>query len=455
MENELENEMEYEPEGEAQAKPAWVLRGGYVNEGLFCREFLEKHKLAVVDGAFFTIYGRVIDNAVRQDIYREVSPYIHTNLARKVDNLFNALRMTNAYVQVDCSEDRIHVGNGVVHLDTGRFVQEKQYCRHRLPLWFSHETPLPERWLSFLDELLYPEDILTLQQFMGYCLVPSTRAQKMLLIIGEGGEGKSRIGTVMHALLGKAMCTGSLAKVEQNPFARADLEHRLLMVDDDLKLEALAQTNHIKSIISAELPMDLERKGVQSYQAKLYTRFMAFGNGSLQALHDRSYGFFRRQIILTTKPRPRDRVDDPFLTEKLVEEINGIFLWALVGLGYLREKNYMFHISQRAQENLRLSMAQGNNILEFMESEGYIRNDLQGSVSTRSLYNIYRDWCDDNAMLPLSMKSFSSFLIQNQDKFKIEHSNSVAIGGGRYVRGFRGLRILPRACVNSGWSKHA
>ena len=53
------------------------------------------------------------------------------------------------------------------------------------------------------------------------------------------------------------MNTGSIAKVETSPFARADLEHELVMLDDDMKLEALPQTNHIKAIITAELPMDL------------------------------------------------------------------------------------------------------------------------------------------------------------------------------------------------------
>ena len=34
------------------------------------------------------------------------------------------------------------------------------------------------------------------------------------------------------------MKDGSIGKVSENPFARADLEHQLLMVDDDMKMEA-------------------------------------------------------------------------------------------------------------------------------------------------------------------------------------------------------------------------
>ena len=70
----------------------------------------------------------------------------------------------------------------------------------------------------------------------------------------------------MRALFGSSMANGNLTKVETNRFARADLEHTLVMVDDDMKLEALPQTNYIKTIITAELPLDLEKKSQQSYQ---------------------------------------------------------------------------------------------------------------------------------------------------------------------------------------------
>ena len=46
----------------------------------------------------------------------------------------------------------------------------------------------------------------------------------MLMLIGKGGEGKSRIGVVMNAIFGFNMNTTSIQKVENNRFARADLE---------------------------------------------------------------------------------------------------------------------------------------------------------------------------------------------------------------------------------------
>lgn len=56
---------------------------------------------------------------------------------------------------------------------------------------------------------------------------------------------------------------------------------------------------------------------------------LAFSNGDLQALFDRSDGFYRRQLVLTAKEKPADRVDDPDLAEKMKAEVEGILLWAL------------------------------------------------------------------------------------------------------------------------------
>ena len=96
-----------------------------------------------------------------------------------------------------------------------------------------------------------------------------------------------------------------------------------------MRMEALRQTNYVKSIVTAQGNMDLERKVKQSYQGWMFARLLAFRNGDLQALYDRSDGFYRRQLVLTTKEKPVDRADDPDLAEKMKAESAGIFLWAV------------------------------------------------------------------------------------------------------------------------------
>jgi len=115
-------------------------------------------------------------------------------------------------------------------------------------------------------------DVLTVQEYMGYCLLPTNRAQKMLIILGKGGEGKSRIGITLRYIYGDSMNTGSMMKLETNRFFRACQEYKLVMVDDDMKMVTLPETSYIKSMVTLEDKMDIERKGQQTHMG-----VMAYG----------------------------------------------------------------------------------------------------------------------------------------------------------------------------------
>lgn len=129
--------------------------------------------------------------------------------------------------------------NGTLFLD-GTFAEGKpKIVRNRFPVAYNSNAPKPALWLQFLDGLLYPEDIPTLQEYIGYCLIPSNKGQRMMVIKGSGGEGKSQIGAVLGTLFGSNMKDGSIGKISENRFARADLEHILLCVDDDMERQAV------------------------------------------------------------------------------------------------------------------------------------------------------------------------------------------------------------------------
>ena len=270
----------------------------------------------------------------------------------------------------------------------------------------------------------------------------------MMVIKGNGGEGKSQIGAVLGALFGSNMKDGSIGKISENRFARADLEHILLCVDDDMRMEALRQTNYVKSIVTAQGKIDLERKGKQSYQGWMFARLLAFSNGDLQALYDRSDGFYRRQLVLTTKEKPAGRVDDPDLAEKMKAEVEGIFLWAFEGLQRLAANNFKFTESQRTRDNREAVKRDNNNVFDFLESEGYIRLKADCTISSKDLYEIYRMWCEENNLTPLKRRSFSESVIANQSKYNLEYCNKITNAAGRRVWGFFGIEAIARPNIN-------
>lgn len=428
--------------------PFWF-DGKSINEALFCDNFLSRHKLVYTDGAFFTPDGRVTDELpLRGEIFEELRCCAVSNIPRKISNIMELMKLAARVEGLPPEQDRIHVANGTLSLD-GKFTEGRsKIVRSRLPVAYDPNAPKPERWLSFLSELLYPEDIPTLQEFIGYCLIPSNKGQRMMVIKGSGGEGKSQIGAVLSALFGCNMKDGSIGKISENRFARADLEHVLLCIDDDMRMEALRQTNYVKSIVTAQGKMDLELKGKQSYQGWMYARLLAFSNGDLQALFDRSDGFYRRQLVLTTREKAADRVDDPDLAEKMKAEVEGILLWAFEGLKRLVANNFKFTESARTRENREAVKRDSNNVYDFLESEGYIRLKADASISSKDCYEIYRMWCEENSLTALKPRSFSDALVAASGKYNLEHCNNVTNSAGRRVWGFMGIEAIVRPHIN-------
>lgn len=429
--------------------PKWW-DGSQVNEDVFCTELLKQHTLYCINGLFYDIDGEYLISELSKVIYERIKPYVVKNVADRTKRLVEAMKIKCYRPAPVPDEHTIHLKNGTLHLTGGRFVftEEKLFAMNRLNIEYLPDTSSPERWLSFVHELLNEQDVLTLQEYMGYLLIPSTRAQKMLMISGNGGEGKSRIGKVLFEIMGyKNAVSGSVSNLDNGAAARFNkvkLLGKLCMIDDDMDMSALEKTEFLKQLITAEIPLEIEPKGSPAFQALLYTRILAFGNNPISALYDRSYGFFRRQILLVAKPVPKDRINDKHLTEKLLAEKEEIFLWCIEGLERLIANDFEFTVSDQAKENLRRSERESNNIISFMESEHDFKFDAAGQIHSQELYWAYESWCRLNNLDHLSRKTFTGYLKSHAEDYCITYTENTVNEQGKRARGFIGIRYTYR-----------
>ena len=419
--------------------PIWLDEKS-INEILFCEEFLSDHKLICVNDHFIGVDGVIDDRTIDNLIYEKLKPHIQKSVAGKVKQLEQALKLEAHSEEILPDMNEIHLQNGTLNAKTDEFIHEKKFCFGRINNSYNPDASPPEKFLSFLSELLIPEDIMTLQEWFGYLLIPCTKAQKMLTMIGNGGEGKSCIGVLLKHLYGRTISTGNLYNLETNRFARAALENAYLFLDDDMMMNKLNETNVLKTIITNEGKMLIEKKGIQPYSANIYAKLMSFGNGLLQSLTDKSDGFFRRQIIITTKPKPENRVDDPFLVEKFIPEKEGILLWSLEGLKRLMGNDFRFTISEKTAENLRNSMKDSSNIISFFEDEQFVKFGKDLECSTADLYSGYCYWCGLNSTEIMKKEAFNQWLKQYHRKYDLEYcANVQSHENSKRARGYRGI----------------
>ena len=181
---------------------SWLLEKGKIDEDAFCKMFVERHPLICINGVFYDYDGVITDESVlAAEINSIISEFVKTSLSMKIKNIMELLRIYCRSDALPLYEDRIFMKNGTLYLD-GRFEEEKCFCMNRLNINYSTESKSCPVWLGFINDLFYEEDIPTVQEYLGYLLIPSTRGQKMMIIKGEGGEGKSRIGIVLKKIFG-------------------------------------------------------------------------------------------------------------------------------------------------------------------------------------------------------------------------------------------------------------
>ena len=112
-------------------------------------------------------------------------------------------------------------------------------------------------------------------------------------------------------------------------------------------------------------------------------------------------------------------------------ELEGILLWCLEGLHRLVQNNFRFTVSERAAANVDTIKRSSNNVIDFMESEGYFRFKADYSISSKEFYDIYKQWCEDNACHSVSAIRFSAELRQNDRRYNLEATNNIYLPGGR------------------------
>lgn len=441
------------PESNIKYAPKWVYQDDYgklkIDENDYITTFAEKQAVKCINGALYSVDGKMNDDKAKNIIFTEIKSYVRTNAGDKAEKLLKGIKQYCYTEPPKPTLDKIHFQNGTLSRDkNGLFTvwsDKKEFCINRLAVNYNPNAPIPKKFFDYLSTVYYEDDRKTIQQYCGYCLIPTTVIQKALLIIGDGGEGKSVLGAILNALFGEENCYNESISVLQSKFGVANVENKLLFIDDDLSENALTNARTFKNLVTNKTTIAAEKKFVQNNQFKSYIRFLIFGNFTLQSLYDLSEGFSRRQLVLQAKPKAENRTDNPFIDREIVEEEGeGVMLWIINGLNELIKNNYKIFISDRTQAKSEELKKQQDSVLCFLEECDRIVVAPSEKIFGCDLYQIYTDFCEENLLTILKKNSFVSALKQKGKKKGIIHSTNILIDNTR-ARGFEGIGKSPKA----------
>lgn len=281
-----------------------------------------------------------------------------------------------------------------VHIPTGRIIPSTPalFTTSALDFDFNPNAPAPTEWLAFLRELWEGDDesIQLLQEWFGYCLIPDTSQQKMLLQVGPRRSGKGTIGRILTRLIGQANVIGPTTGSLAGQFGLQPLIGKSLAIVSDARFTG----EHVGTVverllcISGEDTLTVDRKFLGAVTLKLPTRMMFLTN-ELPRLNDASSALAGRFLILRLT-RSFYGEEDPTLTERLTRELPGILLWAMEGWVRLQERGRFVQPASSA-EAIRDLEDLASPVGAFVRDYCHTLPGLR--ITTDQLYAAWQMWC--------------------------------------------------------------
>lgn len=290
--------------------------------------------------------------------------------------------------------DVIACRNGLLQISERKlWVSSSQFfTRTALPIEYD-ENARPDRWLSFLDEVLGgdAELILLVQQMFGLLVTSDTSFQKIFYFRGVSGSGKSTIMRVLDALIGERnICNPTIAgladKNTLNDMTAATLAKVTDMNTDDRS--DMSKSASTMNQISGEDPVHVFRKFKDGINVKMRVRFLLSGN-QYPNFGEHATAISRRLLVIPFNISFEDRAD-PDLSAKLLAELPGILNWALDGLASLREAGKFIEpaASKAAKAEILNS---GDPVRSFVAEECELDPDFE--VNKNELFRRYQLHC--------------------------------------------------------------
>ena len=326
------------------------------------------------------------------------------------DELFKQF-MADAYLPTPKTNKK----NVLINLENGTFeitptkrelraFNRNDFLTHQLPFEYEPEAKAP-LFQKYLDEVLPDADKQRIfAEYCGYIFIkPSVlKLEKMLILYGNGANGKSVFFEIINALLGTQNISNySLQSLtNDNGYFRAKIANKL--VNYASEINGKLETDIFKQMASGE-PIEARLPYGEPFILNEYAKLI-FNCNDLPKDVEHTNAFFRRFLIIGFDVTIPEDKQDKQLANKIIEsELSGVFNWILSGLErVLLQKKFS---KCEAVDNARSDYEkQSDSVKIFIEDFEYKTSTDYTTI--RELYTKYKGFCIEDGFKPVNKSNF-------------------------------------------------
>ena len=386
-------------------------------ETIIADEILRDRKLLYVDKIGFYEYlsgywHRQPDGIIKGYADRAYGEF---STAQRINAICNLLK-TRALREVTFNVAPVwNFINGTLELDTGKFREHNpgDYCSFQASYPYN-PSATHHAWDRFIEDVTGddPRSAELLQFIPGYTLFQDNVHEKIFVLSGNGGNGKTRYLEILRQLFGEANTSHLQPRALLDKFQVIQLREAIINLAGEIRSDLRDVEERMKAIASGE-PISGCYKGEQFVTFAPRTK-MVFATNNQLSSEDTSEGLARRLVLIDFKMRfvdnpdpndPYQRQKDIHILDKLTDELTsgGIFNWVYDGYKLLKAVGYFTETYD--QEQLLSDFKRASNPVLLFYEEFFEENTIT-EISNKQLYSDYRAWCESNGYRALPSNRF-------------------------------------------------
>jgi P4 family phage/plasmid primase-like protien len=314
--------------------------------------------------------------------------------------------------------------NGVLNTATGVLLpHDGRLLATGTPSFdFTPDAECPT-WMAFIEQTLDESFHPTVQEMLGYLMVPDTSLHVIFVLNGVKRGGKSTMMKIAENLVGRDhTASRGLNDLASDFGLEGTTDAKLLTIPDATDAEVSrrsAAVERLKTISGNDL-VSVNRKNKKLVEYRIPARIMIACNRIPKMLDD-SGGLASRLIPIIFEHSFLGK-EDRDLFYKLEDELPGIADWALEGLRRLRANGGKFTIGKKGEAAQRSIAESQSPALRFVMARLQVTENRDDFVPLDKIYEEYEAWAVEEN---LSIREH-----RNRNDLK---DDLIAVLGGRRV----------------------
>jgi P4 family phage/plasmid primase-like protien len=340
----------------------------------------------------------------------------------------------------------IHLRNGMLLLDREppelTSFSPEYYSRNLIPFEYDPQAQCPEFLNVLLKTALGVDDISLLQRWCGSVLLGSNSAQRILMLLGTPGGGKSTLVTIIESIIGRDNVGTIRTQHLGERFELSSFEGRTLLTAKDVSEKFMMQRGvHVLKALVGHDYMETERKGSNERIGITGEFNVAITcNSELRIKLEGDEGaWLRRLLVINYEKQVTTRRIADYEKQLVETEGNGILKWMVEGA--------RAHKQELAEcGNFRVTPAQNQRVVDLLDESNEVMRIIQNkvipfpgsSVSSAELRDAIQACASACGYSPGKITQMVPAVMANVHGASVAHDIE---RNGKNVRGFNGFTL--------------